>query len=69
MTERKEHEIGEKDQRLYSNLSTKCAGFAERGQCFIFNLLLCPFDFSGSKKTYMEDLRGRWNDVYFFNIP
>ena len=32
MTERKEHETGEKDQRLYSNLSTKCAGSAERRQ-------------------------------------
>lgn len=29
MTERKEHEIGEKDQQLYSNLSIKCAGSAE----------------------------------------
>lgn len=29
MTERKEHEIGEKDQQLYPNLGIKCAGSAE----------------------------------------
>lgn len=65
MTERKEHEIGEKDQQLYSNLSIKCAGSAERRECFIFNLLLCPSDFSGSKKPYKEDWRGV---VYIFLI-
>lgn len=32
MTERKEHEIGGKDQQLYSNLSIKCAGSAELRQ-------------------------------------
>lgn len=29
MIERKEHEIGEKDQWLYSNLRIKCAGTTE----------------------------------------
>lgn len=57
MAERKEHEIGKrKKTNTYSNLSIKCAESAECGQCFIFNLLLCPFDYSGSKKTYKEDL-------------
>lgn len=32
MIERKEHEIGEKDQWLYSNLRIKCAGTTERRQ-------------------------------------
>lgn len=57
MTERKEHEIGEKDQQLYSNLSIKCAGSAECRQC-VSCLLLCPSDFSGSKKPYKEDWGG-----------
>lgn len=55
MTERKGYETGEKYQQLYSNLSIKCARSAERRQCFIFNLLLCPSDFSGSKKPHKED--------------
>lgn len=69
MTERKGHETGEKDQQLYSNLSIKCAGSAEHRQsvseCFIFNLLLCPSDFSGSKKPYKEDWEGL---MYIFLI-
>lgn len=71
MTERKEHEIGGKDQQLYSNLSIKCAGSAERRQCFIFNLLLCSLHFNGSKTTYEEGLgkRGKNSNEFFFKTP
>lgn len=71
MTERKEHEIGGKDQQLYSNLSIKCAGSAERRQCFIFNLLLCSLDFNGSKTTYEEGLgkQGKNSNEFFFKTP
>lgn len=67
MTERKRHETGEKDQQLYSNLSIECAGSAKQSvsEGFIFNLLLCPSDFSGSKKPYKEDWGGL---MYIFLI-
>lgn len=72
MTERKEREIGKKDQHLYSNLSIKCAESTECGQCFIFNLLLsAPLTSAAPRRLTRKiwESREESDSDFLFNIP
>lgn len=70
MTKRKEHEIGEKDQWLYSNLSIKCAGSAECRQS-VSSLIYfsAPLTSVAPRKLTRKILgQGRKEAMYIFLI-
>lgn len=68
MTQRKEHEIGEKDQRLYSNLSIKYAGSAECRQS-VSSLIYFSAPPTSVAPRKLTKTTGGGGNVYFFNIP